>query len=169
MADGSREVVPLLRLARPLLQDFVYVAARMRIDEREQFVAMAGTSDYDADLCARAGANTPGAHYAYVDRAGYPVLLGGFEPLRPGVYEGWHMATEGGWQKYGPLFHRLCIRLMDDVFASGAHRIQTCALESRTQAHRWYERIGMAREGVLAGYCTNGHSGVMFARTKAKS
>ncbi len=165
MADGSLPVVPLLRLARPLLEDFVYVAKRMRADERDQFIAMSGLPRYDADVCARAGANTPGASYAYVDRTGHPVLLGGFEPIRPGVFEGWHMATDDGWQKYGPLFHRLCIRLMNNLFANGAHRIQTCALTSRIQAHAWYERIGMMNEGVLSGYCTDGQDGVMFART----
>ena len=166
MADGGRQVVPMLRLARPLLEDFAYVAKRMRADERAQFVAMSGLPEYDADVCARAGANTPGASYAYVDRAGYPVLLGGFEPLRPGVYEGWHMATADGWERYGAAFHRLSIRLMNDLFAQGAHRIQTCALESRVLAHAWYERIGMKNEGVLAGYCTNGSNAVMFARTR---
>lgn len=154
-----------LRLARPLLEDFAYVAKRMRADEREQFVALSGLAEYDPDVCARVCAAIPGPAWAYVDGDGYPVLLGGFEPIRPGVYEGWHMATEDGWQRYGRQFHRLCIRLMRDLFASGAHRIQTCALVSRTAAHTWYERIGMAREGVLNGYCADGQAAIMFART----
>lgn len=157
-----------LRLAKPLLQDYVYVAARMRDDERAQFCAMTGCAEYDAELCARAGAAATGPAWVYVDDAGLPVLLGGFEPQRNGVYEGWHMATQDAWAKHWRAFTKISVRLMDDLFANGAHRIQTCALISRTQAHRWYERaLGMACEGVQYGYFADGQDGVMFARVRA--
>ena len=168
MADGTSTIIPKLRLARPLLEDFAYVAKRMRQDEREQFLALSGLTEYDPDTCARGCAATPGPAWAYIDRSGFPVLLGGFDPIRPGVYEGWHMATADGWEKYGWQFHRLSIRLMNDLFANGAHRIQTCALESRASALDWYARIGMVNEGRQHGYFANGADGVMYARTKGK-
>lgn len=155
-----------LRLARPLLEDFAYVAKRMREDERAQFVAMSGMAEYDADVCARAAAAMDGPAWSYLDASGYPVLIGGFEPVRPGVFHGWQMAVADGWERYGRAFHKLSVRLMDNLLADGAHRIQACPLLSRHAAHAWYLRAGMRNEGILRGYCTDGSDAVMFARTR---
>lgn len=154
----------MLRLTAPLLQDYAYVAARMRDDERAQFCAMTGRPEYDSDLCARSAAGAAGPAWVYLDASDAPVLIGGFEPQRNGVYEGWHMAVTGAWEIHGHAFSRISIRLMRQLFANGAHRVQTCALRSRTQAHRWYEAIGMHNEGLQARYFADGQDGVMFAR-----
>lgn len=154
-----------LTLTSPVLDDYAYIARRMRADEVAQYEAFTGRP-YLADACALAAANTYGPAYLYLDEDGRPALIGGFDPIRPGVYEGWHMATADSWAKHWFAFTRRSRRLMADLFAAGAHRIQTCALASRTQAHYWYvDALGMKCEGVLSRYCADGSDAVMFSRT----
>jgi hypothetical protein len=164
-ADGApANVTTGLRLAAPLLEDFVHLARRMRADEIAQFIAIAGLTEYHADTAARAFANIRGPAYVLVDAAGYPVLAGGFEPLRPGVFEGWHVGTDAGWAEHGRSFVRVCRRLLTQILAGDAHRVQTVALASRTHAHRYYAALGMRCEGVLAKHFTDGQDGHLFAR-----
>jgi hypothetical protein len=154
------------RLAAPLLQDFVYLAQNMRPDEKQQFLALTGLDTFNADTAARALAAIDGPSWVLVDRDGYPFLAGGFEPLRPGVFECWLVGTLDGWATHACAITRVCRLLTADLFAQGAHRIQTVALASRTQAHTWYERCaGLTREGVLRGHFADGQDGVLFART----
>lgn len=154
-----------LRLATPLLQDYAWIAARMRSDERAQFAALSGMP-YTPDVCARALANTAGPHFALVDAAGYPVLLGGFEPQRPGVYEGWLAGTDEGWAQHWRAITLHCNRRLRALFLGGAHRVQLTALATRTGAIEWYERgLKMTCEGTRPGYCADGSDAVMYGRT----
>ena len=165
-ADGAAvNVIPTLRLASPLLEDFVYLAARMRPDEIAQFLAIAGLTDYHADTAARAFANIRGPAYVLVNAQGYPIVAGGFEPLRPGVFEGWQVGTMDGWATHGRAITRVNRRLLNALLADEAHRVQTIALTSRTDAHRYYEALGMTCEGVLHKHFTDGQDGLLYART----
>jgi hypothetical protein len=63
---------------------------------------------------------------------------------------------------------KVCRGLMEDLMNNGAHRIFTCALSSRTQAHVWYERsLKMTREGRMKGYFADGQDAIMFAMVKS--
>lgn len=153
-----------LRLAAPLLADFVRIARDMRPDEQAQFCAMRGLPGYDADIAARDLAATPGPAWVLVDGEGFAVLAGGFIPIRPGVYECWLAGSLAAWERHWRTFTRVCRRLMDELFANGAHRIETVALASRTAAHDWYVRgVGMVCEGLRPGYCADGQDGIGFA------
>lgn len=166
MADGCAST-KTLRLARPVLEDFAYLTKRMRPDEIAQFLAGSGLREYDPDIAARALAMTQGPTFVLVDAANRPVILGGFAPKRRGVFEAWLAGTLEGWEKHWRRITRECVRQMDALLRTGAHRIETYALASRTQAHAWYERIGFAREGVLKGYFADGSDAIAFARTRA--
>lgn len=154
------------RLTGALLRDFAWVADRMRPDEIDQWLAKTGSPTYSADACARAMANAANT-FALIDPAGYPVGVGGFEPLRPGVYELWAAGTVDGWDRHWRAITLECARMIRRLFADGAHRVQTVALASRTQAHEWYERgLGLHREAEHPGWFANGATGVTFARTR---
>jgi hypothetical protein len=163
--DGGAPMTTKLQLARPALEDFAYIAKRMRPDEIAQFLAVSGLAAYDADLAARAYAMTPGPTFALVDGYNRPLILGGFVPKRRGVYEAWLAGTMDAWRDHWYRITRECVRQMDNLLTLNAHRIEVCALASRVQTHAWYERIGFKREGVLTAYCANGQDAVMFART----
>lgn len=166
MADGCRDTAEI-RVSLPLVQDFAYIAERMRPDEREQFVAFTGVERYDANMAARSYVLSGGLAYALIDRQDKPFAIGWFEELRPGVWEVTGIGTPDGWKRYWRAITKQSRMRMDDLIAGGAHRIQILALASRTDAHRWYERgLGMQREGVLRGYCANGDDAVIYARVR---
>lgn len=159
---------PTLRLALPLVDDFGYLARRMRPDEIEQFLAVTGATDYHSDTAARVFAAIPGHAYAIVGADNRPVMAGGFEPIRPGVYEVWGAGTIEGWEKHWRAITLICNRLIRDLLAGPAHRVQTCALASRTQAHEWYERgLRMKPEGRHPGFFADGQAGISYARTRS--
>lgn len=167
MADGSRAHVPEVRVSVPLVQDYAYIAERLRPDEREQFTAFTGMDDYNPNVAARAWILTGGLAYTLIDRDGRPFALGWFEQIRPGVWETSGIGTPEGWARHWRAITKESRRRMAALFAGGAHRIQIVALASRTEAHGWYERgLQMQREGVLRGYCANGADAVIYARTR---
>ncbi len=156
-----------VNLCIPTLYDYLWIAERMREDEREQFCAFTGMMQYDANVAARAYVNTPGVAYALADGRGLAFAIGGFEPVRPGVYATWGIGTPEGWANYGWAITRECRRRFKAYFASDAHRIELTALASRTQAHDWYERgLGMRREGVHTHYAADGSDAITFAATR---
>ena len=165
MADGGH-MATKLRLAHPLLDDVAYLARRMRSDEVQQFLALSGLTEYDADIAARAIASIPGPTYAVLE-GDRPVLLGGFDPLRRGVYEAWLVGTDEAWAKHGHAFTRICRRAIAQILHSDGHRVQVCALSSRTAAHDWYQRgLGMKFEGVQKRFVANGDDIHLFAKVR---
>ena len=166
MADGAH-TLPAVRLGSPILQDYAYLSARMRPDEIAQFLAFSGLQAYDAEVAARSFINTDGPAYVMVGRDGLPFLIGGFQPVRAGVFDGWLAGTVAGWEAHGMTITRICRRLLDQMLRTGAHRVQIAALATRTAAHDWYERgLGMRREGVLRGYSANGSDAIMFSKVR---
>ena len=164
MADGSH-ITTGLRLATPIVEDFAYLARRMRPDEIDQFLAFSGATEWSPDSAARELLAKRGASFVLVDPGNLPVVAGGFEPISRGVVEAWMLGTIDGWAEHWRRITTACRRLMDAQFANGVHRVQICALASRTKTHEWYERgLGMQREGVLRRYCADGSDAVMFSR-----
>lgn len=161
--------VPALRLGSPIVADFGLIAREMRPDEVAQYLALTGLATYHPEVAARGLIAAGGESYALVGRDGLPVLLGGFVPVRPGVVEAWAAGSVAGWAQHWIGITKACRRLMADVLTQ-AHRIETCALASRSAAHRWYERgLGMHRDGVLPGYFADGQDGIMFSLTRARA
>lgn len=159
--------IPVTRLAAPILEDYAYVARRMREDERAQFCAFAGLEKYQPDVAARAYAATPGPQFVFIDPQGYPAVIAGFEPVRPGVFGAWQSSTADAWGTHWRTITKITRRTIDRMLANGAHRIQIAALATRIEAHEWYERgLGMRREGVLRAYGADGSDAVMFAKTR---
>jgi hypothetical protein len=166
MADGSRHV-NTLALCAPRLRDFAYLADRMRMDEIKQYLATAGLDQYDSDIAAREYANTPGPSWSLIDGEGYPVLAGGFAPVRSGVYECWMMGTDAGWLQHGRAITRIGRRLIRGMLAGRAHRVQAVVLNELAHVHDWHAKaLGMVNEGIQHGYCANGADVVMFAATR---
>jgi hypothetical protein len=85
--DGT-PMLPEIRLGTPIVEDFAYIARNMRADEVAQFLALTGLPEYVPDVAARGFIATQGPAFVMIDRDGLPVLAGGFQPVRQGVYEG---------------------------------------------------------------------------------
>jgi hypothetical protein len=155
-----------MNLRAPIVEDFAYLARRMRQDERDQFAAMVGSA-YNPNAAAIAFISTPGMQFVLLGDDGLPVAAGGMEPSRPGVLDGWMIGTEDGWARHWRSITKTVRRIHDQALEAGEHRIQIIATAARTAAHDWYERgLGMRQEGVLRGYCADGSDAVMYARIK---
>lgn len=155
------------RLSRPILEDFAFICRRMREDECAQWCALTGFEHYNPDLAARGLAVLTGPSFSLVDDQGLPYCVGGFEPIRPGVYQTWMAGTDAGWVHHWREITKQSRRLMDDLLAHDAQRIQTYALASRTQAHEWYSRgLKQTFEGVHRRFFADGQDAVCYARVR---
>lgn len=165
MADGGHIVKAQLRLATPLVDDFCYLARRMRADEVDQFLALTGMDEFNSDVCARAAVLSNGPNWALLGPDDRPLFLGGFCPLRPGVYTAWAMGTPEAWTQHWHAITRVCRRAIRDLFASGAHRVEVLSLASRTEACAWYrDGLGMRFEGTHLRASAFGQDLVTYAK-----
>lgn len=164
MADGS---LPEVRIAVPLVEDFALLAQAMRPDEEQQYLALTGFPAYDAQQSARTMIATEGPKWCLIGRDNRPIAAGGFEPARPGVWTAWGVGSLAAWERYPRALTRITRKVMAHLFDTGqAQRIHLYALESRRQAHVWYERgMRMRREGTHPRWFANGETAVCYART----
>jgi hypothetical protein len=166
MADGSTPT-ETLRLAAPLVEDYGHVCRNLRTDERVQFLAMSGLAEYHADVAARAMLAVPGPAFALVGAGNLPVVIGGFEPVRPGVYQTWMAGTDEGWTRYWRGITKMARQLVTHMLETDAQRVQDVALASRRRAHEWYRRaLGMHYEGTHAAFYADGSDAVCYARVR---
>lgn len=167
MADGNAMALPEIRIGVPIIEDFAWLARRMRADEIAQFLALTGLTEYQPDIAARVFACTTGTAFVLVDRQNLPVCAGGFEPIRPGVYQTWMVGTAEGWAQHWRAITKHSRRAMDDLFARDARRIQTYALASRKDAHEWYARgLKQTFEGLHRQFFADGQDAVCYARVR---
>lgn len=170
MADGSHHY-PKITLAAPIVEEWGWLARRMRPDEIAQHMAANGDAAYDANTAALRFINTPGPVWVFLAEDGLPVAAGGFCPLRPGVYEAWLVGTlerwDTHWRPMTRLFRRMCHEFLG---RADVHRLQITALASRTAAHTWYERgLGFHRDGLLPAFCADGQDAIIYSLTKGKA
>lgn len=165
MADGGH-INAGVRLAVPMVEDFAYLARRMRPDEIDQFLAVSGLATFNADTAATVLIGAPGQKVVLLGPDNLPVVAGGFSPIAPGVVEAWMVGTMDGWAAHWRTITRGCRRLVDTQLET-VHRVQVCSLAGRTQAHAWYERgVGFAREGVLRRWGARGDDFVMHSKVR---
>ncbi len=163
MADGAPRVST--QLALPVVGDYAYVAAHLRADDQSEWVSLTGAA-FDADGFARAMLSIQGTAYVLLDSQGLPILLGGHEPIKPGVFQGWLAGTDAGWEQHGRSISRWCRKLQDAQLAQ-CRRVQIIARADRTHAHVWYQKaLGMTPEGIHRAWFADGSDAAVFSRTQ---
>jgi len=148
----------------PSLIDFLRVADNLCPDEREQYEAFTGET-FDAQRVAAAYAYTPCPQWVICNKEG-PVVIAGFNQLRPGVWQDWMFSTPEAWSQHWRGVTKIARRALDAMLREDAHRLQCVSLASRIHAHRWYRPLGLEQEGTLRGYGVNGEDAIMFARLR---
>lgn len=148
----------------PTLDVLSYLCARARPDEVEQYRELT-FREYDPDEAAVGFWRGGKWALALALPTGEPAAAGGFEEVQPGVWQSWMVGTEKGWREGWIDIHRGTRFLIEKLVDSGlAHRLQTTALLKRSDACRWYERLGMEFEGVMRGYSATGLDVAMYGR-----
>jgi hypothetical protein len=158
-----------MNVVTPTISDILYIAGRMRDDEIAQYLALTGLSEYDPDVCTRTVLRVMGdVNFCLLDADGLPYCVGGYDEIRPMVWQTWMMGTPEGWEKHWMDITKFSRRTMDSLLASDrAHRVQCYALATRTEAQEWYKRgLKMEFEGTLRKLFADGQDGVCYVKVK---
>ena len=153
----------------PTLLDFINVCIRLPQDERDQLEAFTG-EPYSIDGAAIGNFTVPGPKWVAKDNDDV-IAIGGFVPLRPGVWQDFMLNTPDGFAKHWFQLTRASRRCMNAMFQSKqAHRVE-CIVPARRVAlrpelERWYKVLGYNREATLYGYCANGADAIIFSRVR---
>jgi len=155
--------------SNPWLTDFIQLCVAMPADERAQIEAISG-QPYSVDGAVIGNATVAGPKWVIKDDE-TPIIIGGFVPQRPGVWRDFLLTTPVAFEKHWFPVTRICRRIMDGMFSSGAaHRLECIVpaprLASRPELERWYKVLGYNKEGLRYGYYANGSDAVAFARVK---
>jgi hypothetical protein len=153
-------------IANPFLFDYLYVASRLPVDEREQITELTG-HQFDIDGAATGAFMVNGPKWA-IKKDGIPLSIFGAHQERPGVWRDFMMNTPETFapENYASVT-RHCKRAMDTAFKQGvAHRIECIVPLSRSHVFRWYAALGYKFETVMPGYLVSGQPAALFARLK---
>lgn len=151
----------------------VYLAEHMRDDERAQFIALSGMAEFCPDAAAQwfvdAARNSQGFAVTVLQHDNLPAAAGGFQPAGTGIWQSWMLGTADGWAQQWRAMTKASRWLMDQIFQTGAHRLQTSAITSREKAIEWFERsLGMKPEGVWRNYGILGEDVAHFSRLRGE-
>jgi hypothetical protein len=157
-------------LPDPVLLHWIHVARAVPLDQHEHFTAMTGFP-YDIDGVAVGNFMVQGPKWAILAEDGLALAVGGFAPQRPGVFRDFFLSTPEAFSKANYRgVTRICRRLMDDLLAAGAHRIECVVPASRVrkmpELDRWYTILGYHKEATHYGYCANGDDAFCYSRVK---
>jgi hypothetical protein len=159
---------PPTNIRPPRLSDIWQMCANLRQDEIDKYMAMNSEPHWDFEQAARRFDRMIGHKICLFDTDGAPIIVAGWEPIVPGVFDGWMLGTEEGWDKHWRAITRVTRWGMDYLMASGAHRLQIMSLASRDKACEWYERgLKMRQEGTLALYGRHGEDVATFVRLRS--
>ncbi|MGI9303739.1 MAG: hypothetical protein ACR2RB_13715 [Gammaproteobacteria bacterium] len=95
---------------------------------------------------------------------GEVVMLIGADWLRSGVIRTWSLSTTR-WPAHVKTVTRDVRRMLNIMIDNMAvHRIEIMSLATRTDAHRWFERLGFECEGTLRRYGIDARDFKLFSR-----
>lgn len=152
-------------LVAPTLRDLMILCHDMAPDERAQWRALVDPAPYDFEQAAAKLYTLPGVKFALLGPRGQLIGAGGYVDQGHGVLRDWLVAPPESWSTHWRSITEACKFAMDCLLDDGYRRLETCALASRTRAHRWYEKgLGMTHEGTLRAYGIGGEDVVIYSR-----
>lgn len=155
-----------MRLVKPTMLDLLKLANKARPDEVEQYEAIFGKPWQVDEIAAWHYART-GIKFSLLDEGGEPIAAGGYDQVSPGVWHDWLLGTPENWASHWRSITKASRFVMDQLFADGAVRLQTAALESRALACHWYVKgLKMQYVGTVPGYAANGENVVLYERLR---
>lgn len=149
----------------PTLTDYLAVVPNLPFDEIEQYEAFSGRNFDAEEVCALYALHQGPRWVLTAD--GSPIVIAGFDEIRPGVWQDWLFSTPAAWSpEHWRRVTRESARTMKVMLQTVAHRLQCVSLASRLAAHRWYGVLGLELEGRLARYGAGGQDALIFSRVR---
>lgn len=151
------------RIDHALDEDVRFVAANMRQDDVDEFLAV--STARDRNELAEVLLDRYGGHpAAIVFRDGAtPVGIGAGIEVRPNVITLMFFATDQFRAVAIDTARFVTRELFPRYRAAGVHRIEAVSIEGHTSAHRWIELVGLRREAILPGFGRGGETYHQFA------
>lgn len=150
-----------LMLRDPNLIDAALCAANLLIGDRDQWGEFTG-QPFSADAVALECWNYPGPKWAICAEDGMPLAVAGCRRMRPHVYQSWFLSGAELWT-HGKAVTEITRKVMLEMLADDAHRIETLCLASRADARSWYEDVGLHFEAEFPNYGISGAAAVQYA------
>lgn len=130
------------------LEHLVYVCRNMRADEAEQLRAFYAEEDCAPDLIAARLFAKGGPRYTLIIDD-LPAVVGGFDLIHGDVWQTWMVGTGAAWKDGWRSVTKATRWMVGALFETGAVKLETEAVGTRTEAHEWYARaMNMTPEGI---------------------
>lgn len=147
---------------RATLDTVLYITHRLRAGDAEEAFAL---SHHDSPTVL-AYDFLAASQFCYVAGKNEPTAVLGAQPLHPGVWNVYMVATD----KFREIRFSLTKFVKKVMFGSlvetGAHRLEAISLATHHVAHRWLEALGGHQESVRRRFGKNGEDFVIYAWVK---
>lgn len=152
----------MIKLRPPTLGDFMMVARLLPPDECELYREMTGLN-FVPDQVAAQLYLSGGRRWAFEDKYGNAVALGGYDSAGNGVWRSWFMATGEAWHPHGKEVTTRVREIIAGMLADEhVQRLETTTLATRTRARAWYEQIGLHYESTACKASASGQDIVTY-------
>ena len=150
-----------LCLRDPNLLDTALAAWNLIAEDREQWAEFTGRP-YSPDEAALECWGYAGPKWAICDETGMALAVAGCQRLRPHVYRSWFLSGEQLWA-HGRAVTEITRKVVLEMLADDAHRIETLCLASRTKTRGWYTALGLHFEAEFPNYGASGAPAAQYA------
>lgn len=155
-----------LILRSPNLVDTALCAMNLITADCEQWVEFCGFDYSSPDAIALECWRYPGPKWAICTEDGMPLAVAGCRQMRPHVYQSWFLSGHELWT-HGKKVTEVTSKVMREMLADDAHRIETLCLASRKDTRAWYEQVGLHFEAEFSNYGISGQAAAQYAITRA--
>ncbi len=152
----------MVTLMEPTFEALIHICHHMRADdEREVFNAIGHRNRTMLARQTLDAGRMGSAVIAGID--GRPTAVMGTFPIRTGVCSAFCYSTDG-FGSVALTLTRYALRVLRPaLIESGYHRLQCESRVDHVEAHRWLERMGFQREGVLRKFGSDGSDYYQYA------
>lgn len=154
-----------LILRDPNLVDTALCAMNLLQTDADQWLEFGGTAYFNRDVIALECWNYPGPKWAICTEDGMPLAVAGCRRMRQHVYQSWFLSGHELWT-HGKAVTDVTRKVMLEMLAGDAHRIETLTLASRKEARSWYESVGLHFEAEFPNYGISGAAAAQYAITR---
>lgn len=105
-----------------------------------------------------------GTSYTAIDNEGNIIAIGGMCIIRIGVGAPW-VITSDLFVKYKVWIHKAIKNMAEEAIKIyNLHRLETAIVKEHEVSHRWAERLGFEREGLMRKFDQNKKDYYLYAR-----
>lgn len=167
MRIGKRGLRITIRsiLTKPDLASLAFIAINMRQADRDEIYNVIGHNNPFILARQALDAGRMGSAVIASDRRGRPCAVVGFTPKHPGVCAAYAFGTIT-FNDAALSLTRYALRVMKPaLIKAGFHRLECESRIDHVDAHRWLERLGFKREGILKAYGSDRADYIQFGAT----